>query len=249
MTPTLSYDDGRTGSFRPSVDASSAVATVAYDTHSGKRGILWTPCDGRSEFDDILFRLGRLLAESEKDWWEYWYLFAEHPWSRKEWKNAARHAAHKHPLGSDGPDEVRQAGHVALCESLAVKVDFLAWLEAPQKRFEKWFRKFVSNLCNAAARKMAKPIGLGSRQSPDSPLDEFLQKLADYRSNESPGHWNRMLAVLRLYPMRTRAVVLLQAHGHTWDEVAATLCVTVEAARWAVEAYRNELCRDFAPFR
>ncbi|MGH7136507.1 MAG: hypothetical protein ACREHD_12260 [Pirellulales bacterium] len=87
------------------------------------------------------------------------------------------------------------------------------------------------------------------RLETELPVDELLQNLADYRSKEPGDGWNKMLAVLARYPMRTRGVVLLRSQGNTWDEVAAILHITVEAARWALEAYRDELRSDFACFR
>jgi DNA-directed RNA polymerase specialized sigma24 family protein len=130
-------------------------------------------------------------------------------------------------------------------------IDLLAWLNDIKSldHFEPWFRTLAFNSSSAAARSLPVFRRFMPRQDPGSPIDALLHEIADYRSNESGDRWGKMLKALARYPMDTRAVLLLRAHRHTWDEVAAILRISVEAARWAVEAYRDELRRDFDCFR
>lgn len=144
-----------------------------------------------------------------------------------------------------------QAALLSFCELLKAKIDLLAWLKDKEslEHFEPWFRTFVFNLSSAAARNLRVFSHFQPPQNPESPIDAFLQNVADYRSNEAGDRWHKMLAVLAPYPMRSRAVVLLLSHRHTWDEVAAILEISVDAARWAVAKHLKDLRRDFDVFR
>lgn len=169
--------------------------------------------------EGLVRRLLSFMCDAKKKWDAYCGLLVHNDWSRGEFRNAARSACHLYGLGD------------------------------PVKRFKPWFRKMLSNFSNAAARKMSRALRRERLVDPQSPSDDFFQRLADFRDTGPGTRWQCMLVKLAHYPDLTRAVVLLLAHRHTWDEIAATLNTTVGKARQAVESYREELQRDFAEFR
>ena len=251
MISTFPYDDGGAGRLRSIVDVDCYRATVAFCNAAGEWVIADSPFDGPPAPEGLRARLRGLMERNHDKWATYCEIFVRHPWSAEVWTTAACRAACRYKLPNGSDEDVMQGALVSFCELLRAKIDVLAWLrdKVSLEHFERWFRTFVFNLSSAAARNLPVFWQSQPRLNPDSPIDTLLQNIADYRSNASGDRWNKMLAVLARYPMRTKAVVLLRSHGQTWDEVAATLRISVEAARWAVEAYRDELRRDFTCFQ
>lgn len=272
MVPTIPYDDGGARKLRSVIEVDCSRATIAFWNAEGERIIADTQFDGPPAPAGLRARIRGVIARDHDKWGTYCELFVRHPWSKKVWTTAAQRAARRHRLPNGSDEDVLQDALLRFCELLKAKIDLLAWLKEMEllEHFEPWFRRMVFNLSSASARNVPVfsprkarqrgdlsinalrsflPVLPSAPRRPDLPLDELLQNLADYRSNESSDRWNNMLAALARYPMLTRGVALLRSQGHTWDEVAAILRITVEAGRWAVEACREDLRRDFASFR
>src|SRR5487761_1776587 len=105
--------------------------------------------------------------------------------SAKVWRTSARGAARRYGLPNGSDEDVMQAALLSFCELLKAKIDLLAWLKDKEslEHFEPWFRTFVFNLSSAAARNLRVFSHFQPPQNPESPIDAFLQNVADYRSN------------------------------------------------------------------
>jgi DNA-directed RNA polymerase specialized sigma24 family protein len=250
MISTFPYDSSGTLGFRAFVDADAGRATIIFFSE-GERIVAESPFDGPKAPESLRARLRDLIQRKHDKWRTYCELLVRNRWSADLWRTAARGAAFRKGLPNGFDEDVLQAALLSLCELLHAKIELLVWLEEKEslEHFDRWFRKFVFNLSNAAARNHSAFAHSQERQGPAFATDAFLEGIADYREKGSKPTFNEMLAILARYPEPTRAVVLLRYQSHTWDEVAEILCISVDAARWAVDAYRDELHRDFESFR
>lgn len=244
MITTFAYDPTQ---WPTTVDPRPGVQTLVFQTSNGELAIAQTPFDPPPPLGLILRALF-FMNDAEKKWDAYCALLVHNDWSRREGRYAARCACHLYGVAESWVEDVMQEAQLALCRLFAAKVDLIRWLKDPLERFESWFRKFLFNASNAAARKMFRATRRVRFVDGQSPSDDFLLRLADDCATDPGTLWDRMQAKLARYPERTRAVLLLLNDGQTWAEVAETLDITVGKARYAVDSHLEELQRDFAEF-
>jgi len=196
--------------------------------------------------EEVLIRINRLLADPNTPRDVYFVFFVWHPWCDEIWDQVIDHRIRDSHLGSDSAEDVRQGMKLLLLELISDHSDLRGWLEGAVSRgFHGWTYTLIDNLCQEMVNAMRRGTFGSAKMRRGTPeYDDWAEVADESASNTSIVEWmldrDEKLAGL---PKRTQQVVWLKNIGYTWDEIAETLAITRDAARWAFDSCPAEVKR------
>ena len=189
--------------------------------------------------EELLIRSKRLLADPNTPRDVYFVFFMWHPWCDEIWGQVIENRLRGAHLGSDATKDVRQGMKLVLLELISNHSDLHAWLEgAAASGFHGWTYTLIDNLCLEVVNAMRRgAFGSAKMRRTTPEFDDWAEVADESVSNTSIVEWmidrDEKLAGLSKH---TQQVVWLKSIGYTWDEIAETLAITRDAARWAFDS-------------
>jgi DNA-directed RNA polymerase specialized sigma24 family protein len=218
--------------------------TVMYSS-----AVVFSPHAATSPHDEIPFRLKEWIANPKTPCDQFFAFFLLHPRIVEKRNLVLKKRLAHFAIGPSDVEDVMQSMDLSLWRVFQRETDIRGWIGKSEGRFGGWTYELFDRLCLPIVIALRqKALRRPNYQSTSIGPDDW--DMVEDRHESQTALLEQIIDVrekLADLPERTVRVVSLRWLGYTWDEIAEELGITSDAAKWALDSWRDELEKRFGP--